>query len=289
MSEPRVVRPLVSPEWLQDNLANPGIQVIENAWIPESYLKGHIPGAVCMSCHPHIKHFDGEEKTQHVLRAGEFANLCLALGLRRDRHYILYDDYHGLFAARFWAVCRRYGVDNISVLDGGWHGWVDQGRRISTRITEAVPGTDIEIAQRPTLFVEQEELQRIHEEEGIQIWDTRRAEEFDGSEETDNVRQGHIPGALHLPWTDLLTGEGLEGEPRFLKPEAELLSCLSSLGLDRNKTIITYCQSGIRAAFCLFVLDRLGFRQHRLYDASMGEWSNLPHTPLAIPPTSEAT
>ena len=280
MSEKPVVSPLVDSEWLNDNLAMPGIQVIENAWVPGSYLKGHIPGALCMPCHPHLKHFDDEEKTQHVMGAGEFADTCFALGLQRDQHYVVYDDFHGLFAARFWAVCRYYGVHNISVLDGGWNGWVDRGYPVATRITEAVPGTDIELAPRPALFVGQAELQEIHLAEEFQIWDTRRPEEFDGTEETENLRHGHVPGALHMPWTDLLTGEDIEGEPRYVKTAIELKASLEQLGLSRDKTIVTYCQSGIRAAFCIFVLEMLGYTAHRLYDASMGEWCNLPETPL---------
>lgn len=55
---------------------------------------------------------------------------------------------------------------------------------------------------------------------------------------------------------------------------------LAALGLGRDRTIITYCQSGNRAAFGNFVLETLGFPHHRLYDASMAEWANLPDTPL---------
>ncbi len=285
MSEPLVVSPLVTAEWLRDNLDMPGIQVIENDWIPGSHLKGHIPGALCMPCHPHFKHFEGEEKTQYVMGPDEFADTCFALGLQRDRHYVVCDEMHGLFAARFWAVCRYYGVHNISVLDGGWNTWVDRGYAVSTRITEASPGTDIEMNPRPSLFVGLEELREVHRAPEVQVWDTRRPEEYDGTEETDNVRQGHIPGALHLPWTDLLTGDDLEGEPRQMKTEAELIAALTQAGFRRDRTIVTYCQSGIRAAFAQFVLELLGFPSHRLYDASMGEWSNLPDTPL----TSEAT
>ncbi len=126
--------PLVSPDWLQDNLDDPGLQVIENAWFPDSYLKAHIRGAVRLPCHPHIKRFDADgERTQHVMEPAEFAALCYAMGLRRQKHYVLYDDHHGLFAARFWCVCRYFGLDNVSILDGSWHGWLAQGRPVTTR------------------------------------------------------------------------------------------------------------------------------------------------------------
>lgn len=290
MPKPRVVSPLasplLSPKWLADNLDNPGIQVIENAWVPDSYLKAHIRGAMAMPCHPHLKRFDADgEKTQYVMPADEFADLCHQLGLRRDMQYVIYDDMHGLFAARFWAVCRYYGVQNISILDGSWHGWLDQGLPVSTRLIAAQPGTDLVPNLRPELFIDQAELQSIHLDPRCQIWDTRRAGEFDGQEETNNERCGHVPGARHLAWTDLLTGEDVEGEPRYLKSPGELADLLTGLGLRQDKTIITYCQSGIRAAFCIFVLQMLGYPDFRLYDASMGEWCNLTDTPLTTDPT----
>ncbi len=277
---------VVTPEWLHDNLDNPAVQVIENAWVPDSYLKAHIRGAVCVPCHPHLKRFAADgEKTQYVMGAGEFGDLCFALGLRRDKHYVLYDDHHGLFAARFWAVGRYYGLDNISILDGSWHGWLDQGRPVSTRLEEPAAGGDIVVTADSSLFVDREKLHRIHLDPEFQLWDTRRAGEYDGQEETDNQRGGHVPGARHLVWTDLLTGDDTEGLPRYLKPQVEMEAMLTTLGLRRDKTVITYCQSGIRAAFCLLVLEMLGYADHRLYDASMGEWSNLVETPL----TTEAT
>ena len=286
MSEVAAGDPFVSPQWLHDNLGNSGIQIIENAWVPESYFRAHIPGAVPVPCHPHLKRFDtAGEKTQYVMTAAEFGELCHDLGLRRDRSCVVYDDFHGLFAARFRTVCRFYGWDNVRVLDGGWNGWVAQNRPISVHEETPHPGTDIVAVPAPDLFVGLSELKRLLPADEVQIWDTRRPEEYDGREETENLRRGHVPGAVNLSWTDLLTGDDIAGEARFLKPTAELSARLADLGLQRDKTIITYCQSGIRAAFCLLVLERLGFDAHRLYDGSMGEWCNRTDTPLFIPTT----
>jgi len=272
---------VVSPQWLQKNLYDPAIQVIENGWIRDAYQKAHIDGAVSVPGHPYLKHInvDGEQ-TQHVMNAGEFKSLCHELGLQRDKHYILYDDLFGLFAARFWTVCRHYGLHNVSILDGSWRGWLDQGYPVSGRVEHPVPGSDVSVEPNPTHLIGWEELWRVHREPDIQIWDNRRAGEYSGEEQTANRRRGHIPGALHLEWTDLIMEPPYEGGPRYLKPAAELEQMLVDLGLRRDKTIITYCQSGNRAAFCDLVLEHLGFPQHRMYDGSMGEWSNMTETPL---------
>jgi thiosulfate/3-mercaptopyruvate sulfurtransferase len=133
-------------------------------------------------------------------------------------------------------------------------------------------------------MVDWEELRSLYADPDTQIWDTRRPGEYSGSEETDNQRRGHLPGARNLVWTDLLTRPASKGEARFLKPLPELKQALSDLGLDREKTVITYCQSGIRAAFCILALTLLGFPRARLYDGSMAEWANLTQTPLVEGP-----
>lgn len=137
---------LVSQQWLHDNLTNPEIQVIENAWIRESYHKAHISGAFYLPVHPYLKKINAnKERTQQVMEFEDFMALCHVLGLRRDKHYIIYDDYFGLFAARFWCVCRHFGVYNLSILDGSWRGWMGNGYPVSSRLEVPTPGTDIVI------------------------------------------------------------------------------------------------------------------------------------------------
>lgn len=272
---------LVSPQWLHDNLDNPLIGIIENSFLYESYHKAHIRGAGYVPGPPYLKKIDANgERTQYVMGAEEFLSLCDVLGLCRDKHYIVYDDYFSLYASRFWAVCRHFGVRNISLLDGSWRGWLDQGRPVSARMEQPASGSDIVIDSQAEMFITLDELQQIYDSSDIQLWDTRRLGEYNGRERTDNRRQGHMPGALNLDWVDLLDEPSYEGGPRFFKPLDVIEGMLDKLGLRRDKTIITYCQSGNRAALCSFVLELLNFPSHRLYDASMGEWANLIDTPL---------
>ncbi|SDZ96742.1 thiosulfate/3-mercaptopyruvate sulfurtransferase [Desulfuromusa kysingii] len=274
---------LVSPEWLQENLNNSQIQVIENPRNKSSYLQGHIPGAVCSPTNPHLKRYDTNgEKTQYVMTADEFQTVCHDLGLKRDKHYIIYDDENGLLAARFRCVCRHFGVDNVSILDGSGRGWISQQRPVSKILERPEFGSDMIIKRRENYFIGWKELRSWCQNPEVQIWDARREAEYWGIEETKNLRRGHLPGARHCPWSDLLLAAPSEGAAEFLKSNNELERMLTDLGFRRDKTIVTYCQSGIRAAFCVFVLELLGYPQYRLYDASMGEWSCLRETPLVL-------
>lgn len=273
--------PLVSPQWLADHLDNPAVGIIENSWSRESFAGAHIPGALPVPVYPTLKRFDGRGGlTQHVMAAAEFLALCRQLGLQRERSYVVYDDDCSLYAARFRWVCRFYGL-NVSVLDGGWRAWCEQGLPVSAVVEPVNPETDVNASPRSAQIINREELLRCYDDPGVQLWDTRRSSEYLGQGLTGNLRQGHIPGALHLEWSELLWQPTGGGEAWFLKPPAELHGMLKRLGLSREKTIVTYCQSGNRATVASLVLDLLQYPHHRLYDASMGEWANLQGTPLA--------
>ncbi|MCB1183613.1 hypothetical protein KDM41_09265, partial [bacterium] len=115
------------------------------------------------------------------------------------------------------------------------------------------------------------------------LWDVRHPDEFAGREDRDNARRGHVPGARHLEWVALLDGPDDDGSARRLRPRAELAGIVAGLGFTPERPVITYCQSGIRAAFVHWVLEILQFQDVALYDASMGEWANRDDTPLDGP------
>lgn len=272
---------IIEARWLAEHLLDSGIQILEISEFPESYNKAHIRGALAVPGHHYLKKFDsGKIRTHHVIDESEFRDLAHALGLKQAIHYVVYDDNHGLWAARFWSVCRHYGVDNVSLLDGSWHGWLSEGLPVDSQTVEPTTGSDLNFAVRSESLIDCDQFKRDLADPDVLVWDCRRPEEFSGTEDTGNERQGHVPGALHLPWTDLLTGEDIPGAARHLKSAAEMEQLLSELGLQRDKTVVTYCQAGIRAAFCQLMLVRLGYTKARLYDASMQEWCNRSDTPL---------
>ena len=101
-----------------------------------------------------------------------------------------------------------------------------------------------------------------------EIVDARSAARFKGEapEPRAGLRSGHIPGSKNVPFSTLLTASGT------MKPLAELPSVFTDAGVDLSKPVITTCGSGVTAAILSLALERIGHRNHALYDGSWAEW-----------------
>lgn len=107
------------------------------------------------------------------------------------------------------------------------------------------------------------------------FWDTRSADEYVGKAAGFGSipRPGHIPGAAHLDWAELL-----DRESRTLKPASKLRQLLEARGITPDKQIASYCNGGARGALGAFVLQVLGYDHAHAYAGSFQQWSNQTDT-----------
>ena len=135
--------PLVSTAWLAEHLGDPDLRVVD-ATLPlvgqsghgrDSYLAGHIPGAVFFDINAIA---DPDTDLPHMLpSAPAFAEAAGALGLDRKATIVVYDA-HGIYSApRVWWTLRVMGYPQVFVLDGGLKAWRAEGRPLET--AEAAP------------------------------------------------------------------------------------------------------------------------------------------------------
>lgn len=267
---------LAEPDWLEAHAGDSNVRIIDCATL-EAYRRAHIPGAVQLPVHYYIKEPGppGEDHGTFVMAPGEFEKLMGQLGVGEDTLVVTYDDNNALVAARLWWVLKYYGHDNAKVLNGGWHRWLSEGRRVTFHAAKPAPATFV-AKPRPELIADAEYLAAKYDDPGCQVLDARTDEEWAGTNSRGNRRSGHVPGARHLEWVRFVSRD----DSRQFLPADEIEALLREAGIERGKPAITYCQGGIRAAHAAFAMELLGYEDVRVYDGSMRDWANREDTPL---------
>jgi thiosulfate/3-mercaptopyruvate sulfurtransferase len=173
---------------------------------------------------------------------------------------VIYDASGGLWAARLFYGHEYYGHENVHLLDGGFPNWVKEGRPVSD-IQPAVSKGTFRYSINRDLVADFRYIERNLENSRMQVIDTRSAAEYAGF----NIRarrSGHIPGAIHIDWR-----LNLDDSQRFLSTQ-ELVEMYDSADIDKSKTQVTHCQTGVRGAHTYFVLRHLGYEDVKLFDES---------------------
>ena len=130
-------------------------------------------------------------------------------------------------------------------------------------------------------IAEIEDIKRCLSDTDLVIWDCRSIDEYEGTRR-NAARAGHIPGARHLDWLDLMD----EQDHLKLIKNAEAL--LQEHGIVRSKNIITHCQTHHRSGLTYMAARLLGFPRIRAYHGSWSEWGNQTDTPIETGPPKRA-
>jgi thiosulfate/3-mercaptopyruvate sulfurtransferase len=90
----------------------------------------------------------------------------------------------------------------------------------------------------------------------------------------DRFTDGHIPGALHLPY-DRIAWDGEYGEGAELLPVEEIASALEELGISDRDRIVVYSSQPLLGTRLWFTLDLMGVGQGvSLLDGGLAAWTN---------------
>ncbi len=268
---------LVSAAWLADNLAAPGLVVLESTkYLPadgkdgrQAYLCAHIPGA---------RYFDldliadTDSALPHMVpAAGRFARLVGALGVGDASRVVFYDQNATMWATRGWWMMGLFGHDAAAVLDGGLAAWREAGHPVEAGEPDAAAPAHF----TPRLRAERlRGLSDMLDTEAL-VLDARSAVRFSGAmpEPRAGLAAGHMPSAANLPYTELLGPDGR------LLPQAALQARLAAAGADGSRPVVTTCGSGVSATIITMALKRAGLPQGAVYDGSWTEWGSDPTTP----------
>jgi thiosulfate/3-mercaptopyruvate sulfurtransferase len=273
---------LVSCDWLAAHLDDPGIRIIEVSSTADDteYRQGHIPGAVWWFWKDALWHAtDREFPTPE-----DMARRLGRIGVTPDTTVVVYGNPVQFGTYAFW-VLSMAGHRDVRLLDGGRKRWIADGRPLSAEIPAYAPvhypAASANLASR----VGRDDVRARLGQVGRLLLDVRSPEEYRGERvspppgfDHGAERKGHIPGAVHLYFRDILHDDDT------FKTTAQMLSRLARVGLrpDSPEEIVTYCRLSHRATLVWFALAYLlGFSHVKVYDGSWTEWGSLVGFPIA--------
>ena len=276
-----LARAVVQPDWLEKNLDDPKVVVVEVSTEPGIYERGHIRNAVKITWHTDLV----DTVNRDVVSAANFQKFAQAAGISQDSTVVLYGDKNNWFAAWGAWIFNLYGTKDVRILDGGRIKWEKDGRALTTAVTTKTKGnftsTRLDKTMRATLL--QDIIPVAKKRVKVDLIDIRSADEYSGKIfapagfQELAVRAGHIPGAINVPW-----GLNVNADGTF-KPVADLKKLYADKGVDGKQPIITYCRIGERSSLTWFVLSEILGYDVKNYDGSWTEYGNTVGVPISNP------
>ncbi|WP_077212821.1 sulfurtransferase [Bacillus dakarensis] len=288
---------IVNTEWLAARLEDPNLRIIDATTflkMPEkegeqvgmwsgrdAYNKGHIPGAVYADLMNELS--DPEASLpMTVPPRDQFVKKMEELGVGEGTYVVIYDQgalvgspvVAAQWASRLAWQLRYEGFDDISILEGGFQKWNDEGRPITTEPGH-YPKGNFTGQRRPELLATKDDVREAMQNENIVLINSLSPEDFRGETNT-YPRKGHIPSSVNV-----FFGGHADPNTRQVYDESKLRETFEKTGaLDPAKKVITYCGGGIAATWNALLLNMLGQKNVAVYDGSMNEWASDPDCPL---------
>jgi thiosulfate/3-mercaptopyruvate sulfurtransferase len=248
--------------------------VLLDAREPETFRNGHIPGALPFStCHSKVDDSSIEGMRKF---AQKLADRFSSVGVRLDRPVVVYDEDTGMRAARELWMLEFIGHRKARILHGGLSEWKAKGGLISTNIDlTTVRPTKIEISVASGCHIPIEELARRSKSPMLSVIDVRNDLEWAGEHNsTCCKRNGHVPHAVHIEWTQFLADGRFRGRK-------DILALLEANSINPHNEIAVYSNHGGRAANTYYALKVAGVSGARNAIGSWHEWSSREDLPVS--------
>ncbi|WP_409328620.1 sulfurtransferase [Trujillonella humicola] len=267
---------LVTVDWVQEHLGDPGIVLVEVDEDTSAYDGGHIEGAVKLDWKQDLQ---DPLRRDYVDKSG-FEALLSSRGIGNDDTVILYGGNNNWFAAYAYWYFTIYGHRDVKLMDGGRKKWELDGRPLSKDAVER-PATQYQ-AQDPDFSIRAFRDEVVAAIGSKNLVDVRSPDEFSGKilapahlPQEQSQRPGHVPTAINIPWSKAANEDGT------FKSDEELAKLYAEQGFDDSRETIAYCRIGERSSHTWFVLQELlGKKNVKNYDGSWVEYGSLVGVPI---------
>lgn len=280
----RLPGPLLSVEWLHQNLKAPGLVILDirsaiDGSTPETVARGHIPGAL---------HSDYDRGGWRATRNGlpymlpsvaQLEKLIGELGIDEDSTVVIVPA--GVSATDFGSATRVYwtlkvsGVPNVAILDGGYAAWVAAKLPVETG-TNAPSPTIFTATIDNSLIADASDAERIIESKNGTLVDARPPQFFSGKTKVDVASAyGRIPGSINMD-----SASFYDDATNRLRPREQLAAIAARI--PPTGPVVAYCNTGHWSSTDWFVLSEiLGRKDVKVYYGSMVDWASQPSRPIS--------
>lgn len=227
----------------------------------KNYKVSHVKGAIYIK----LKDLTKSSGPEGVLKSpAELAKILGSKGVSDKNLIVVYDDGKNKNSTRLYWILKYLGATNVKLLHKNMGAW----RKARVPITKAptkVSATTFTPHVNKAIFADYAFAKANLNNKKVVYVDARSAAEFNGTS-TKEPSKGHIPGAKNIEW------KVVEKENGALKAEAELKKIFESYGVTKDKTIVLYCGTSVRAAILFVALKNLGYKNVKIYDGAYNEW-----------------
>ena len=262
---------IVSPQWVNDNMSDPDLVIIQPSFLKLDYDNEHIKGARYLW--PDWLTANSPEGTYNPPDPKAATKILQDLGINKNSKVVLCHAFGDVsITARMFITLENLGLkDRVYYLNGGLVAWKTAGFPVTKELPVVKKGNFVATPSAP-LLVDKEYVLNSLKTRSAEVVDARMKRFYDG-DPTGNPRDGHITGALNLAYTDMIDSVN------NIKPTEVLLKNFQAVLPYKNKEVVTYCFIGQTASVIYLTGRSLGYNV-KVYDGSMQEWSRIPELPM---------
>lgn len=271
--------PLVTTDWLQDNLENVVILDVRSGYDGAKYIPGSVQLPWKQVRVKNQADKDGEVHDDLLPTRQEFEALMQDRGVSDDSAVVIVTPGTSAgevtWGTRLYWTLKYYGHDNMALLDGGIAKWANEERPQVPNARNPDKGGFTARAERRELLSTTKDVADALARGDAQLIDGRGEAQFLGLGRRPYVSsRGHITGAINLQ-PDMLVEDPKNGAKSAPFLSAEVLRMVAEAkAVALDKPTITYCDSGHLSTGHWFVLSELlGIDNVSVYDGSMHAWS----------------
>jgi 3-mercaptopyruvate sulfurtransferase SseA len=251
---------LVTVGWLQKNLNNAGVVILDASPGP-MYAAQHIPGAVNID----LLTYGIQE-----ISISQMEQRFQSWGISPGKKIVMYDQGASIMATRLFFDLYYHGFppNNLFVLDGGIAKWQAAGGTVTKEPTPAPKKGTFRITKfKEEVNVSLPEFLTASGDPGKNALVEALTANWHFGEMHPFDRAGHIPNGILLPSADFYNPD-----KTFKSPE-EIKKMFTYVGVGPEQQVYTYCGGGVAASVPFFAAKFiLNYPKVKLYKESEMGW-----------------